>query len=141
MDGQEVPMSRDKIYKEMKEMFGLVPSMFKQVPKSELELEWKLFKKVQFEKGAIPNKYRELIGLAISAITKCKYCIFYHTELAKLNGATEAEIEDALHYAKSSVGWSAYISGLQIDFEKFKKEISSACDHVRKKSVKKKPKK
>ena len=122
----------------MEEMFGCVPSMFKDVPESSLELEWHLFKKVQFDKGAIPNKYRELIGLALSAITKCKYCIFYHTELAKLNGATKDEIEDALHFAKSSVGWSAYISGLQIDFEKFKKEIKQACAHVKKMKSKKK---
>lgn len=133
-------MSREKIYKEIEEMFGVIPSMFKELPDSSLELEWHLFKKVQFEKGAIPNKYRELIGLAISAVTKCKYCLFYHTELAKLNGATKEEIEDAIHYAKSSVGWSAYISGHQINFEQFKKEITQACVHVRKKEGAKKKK-
>lgn len=129
---------RDKIYTEIEEMFGLVPEMFKQIPDKNLELEWHLFKSVQFDQGAIPNKYRELIGLAISAVIKCKYCIFYHTELAKLNGATPVEIEDALHYAKSSVGWSAYISGLQINFDQFKKEIVHACEHVKKKSKSKK---
>ena len=124
-------MNREKIYKEIKEMFGLVPSMFKSIPDSSLELEWKLFKTVQLEEGPIPNKYRELIGVALSAISKCRYCAFYHTELAKLNGATAAEIEDAVHYAKSSAGWSAYINGLQIDYETFKDEVSRACEHVR----------
>lgn len=128
-------MSRAKIYKEIEGMFGLVPSMFKELPDSSLELEWNLFKRVQFDDGPIPNKYRELIGLAISSVTKCKYCIFYHTELAKLYGATEEEIDDALHYAKSSVGWSSYISGHQIDFEQFKEEIVSACEHVKKKKA------
>src|SRR5262245_11259555 len=94
-------MTRDQVYAEMTQMFGLVPSFFKLVPDNSLELEWKLFKTVQFDEGPIPNKYRELIGIGISAITKCEYCILYHTEVAKLNGATEAEIEDAVHYAKS----------------------------------------
>ena len=124
-------MDREKIYKEIEDMFGLVPSMFKSIPDSSLELEWQLFKTVQFEEGPIPNKYRELIGVALSAISKCKYCAFYHTELAKLNGATDAEIEDAVHYAKSSAGWSTYINGLQIDYETFKEEVSRACEHVR----------
>lgn len=31
-------MSREKIYKETEEMFGLVPSMFKEMPDSSLEL-------------------------------------------------------------------------------------------------------
>ena len=124
-------MNREKIYKEIEDMFGLVPSMFKSVPDSSLELEWKLFKRVQLEEGPIPNKYRELIGVAISAISKCRYCAVYHTELAKLNGASDAEIEDAVHYAKSSAGWSTYINGLQVDFETFKDEVNRACEHVR----------
>ena len=124
-------MNRDQVYKEIEEMFGLVPSMFKSIPEKTLELEWQLFKKVQFEEGPIPNKYRELIGVAISAISKCRYCALFHTEIAKLNGATEAEIEDAIHYAKSSAGWSTYINGLQLDYETFKKEVLQACEYVR----------
>jgi AhpD family alkylhydroperoxidase len=124
-------MSREEIFKEIEQMFGLVPSMFKAVPESSLEWEWKLFKRIQFEEGPIPNKYRELIGVAISAISKCHYCAYYHTELAKLNGATEAEIEDAVHYAKSSAGWSTYVNGLQLNYEEFTGEIDRACEHVR----------
>ncbi|HWR82913.1 MAG TPA: carboxymuconolactone decarboxylase family protein [Candidatus Deferrimicrobium sp.] len=124
-------MNRKQVYQEIEEMFGVVPGMFKALPDSSLELEWKLFKRVQFEEGPIPNKYRELIGVALAAITKCKYCAFFHTEVARLNGATEAEIEDAVHYAKSSAGWSTYINGLQLDFEQFKEEVLAACEHVR----------
>ena len=124
-------MKREEIYKEIEEMFGLVPIMFKSIPDSSLELEWQLFKRVQFDEGPIPNKYRELIGVAISAVTKCRYCSLFHTEIAKLNGATEAEIEDAIHYAKSSAGWSTYINGIQLDYEKFKKEVLQACEHAR----------
>jgi AhpD family alkylhydroperoxidase len=124
-------MKREEIYKEIEKMFGLVPSMFKSIPDSSLELEWQLFKRVQFDEGPIPNKYRELIGVAISAVTKCRYCSLFHTEIAKLNGATEAEIEDAIHYAKSSAGWSTYINGIQLDYEKFKKEVLQACEHAR----------
>jgi AhpD family alkylhydroperoxidase len=124
-------MNREQVYHEIEQMFGLVPSMFKALPDHTLELEWQLFKRVQFDPGPIPNKYRELIGVAISGITKCRYCALYHTEVAKLNGATDEEIEDALHYAKSSAGWSTYINGLQIDYEQFKSEIERACEHVR----------
>ena len=124
-------MTRKEVYNEIEEMFGLVPRMFEAIPDSSLDLEWQLFKRVQFDEGPIPNKYRELIGVAISAVTKCRYCAFYHTELAKLNGATEAEIEDAVHYAKSSAGWSAYVNGLQLDFDQFKAEVLHACEHAR----------
>jgi AhpD family alkylhydroperoxidase len=126
-------MTRAQVYAQIEEMFGLVPSFFKRIPDSSLELEWQLFKRVQFEEGPIPNKYRELIGVAISAVTKCRYCALYHTEVAKLNGATDAEIEDAVHYAKSSAGWSAYLNGLQIDYDQFRKEIIQASEYVKSK--------
>jgi len=124
-------MSREEVYYEIEQMFGAVPKMFQVVPDSTLELEWKLFKQVHLEEGAIPNKYRELIGVAISAISKCRYCAYFHTELAKLNGATDEEIEEAIHFAKSSAGWSTYVNGLQFDYDEFKKEVDFASEHVR----------
>jgi AhpD family alkylhydroperoxidase len=130
-------MTREEVYSEIEEMFGLVPSFFHQVPDSTLELEWKLMKKVQFEEGAVPNKYRELIGIAIAGVTKCRYCALFHTEAAKLNGATDAEIEDAVHFAKSSAGWSTYLNGLQIDFDQFKAELEQAVIFMRGKQERK----
>ena len=124
-------MTRNEVYAEMTEMFGLVPSFFKLVPDNSLELEWKLFRTIQFDEGPIPNKYRELIGLGLSAITKCEYCILYHTEVAKLNGATPAELEDAVHYAKSSAGWSAYLNGMQVDKQQFADELAQVAAYVR----------
>lgn len=124
-------MTRQEVYREIEQTFGLVPSMFKEVPDSTIEEEWKLFRTIQFEEGVIPLKYRELIGLAISGVTKCQYCTYYHTEVAKLFGATDEEIEAAVHYAKSSAGWSAYINGLQVDFDQFRSEVKQACEHVR----------
>jgi AhpD family alkylhydroperoxidase len=124
-------MRREEVYREIENQMGLVPSFFKSLPDKSLELEWKLFNRVKFDEGAIPNKYRELIGVAISAVTKCCYCSFFHTQVAKLFGATDREIEEAVHYAKSSAGWSTYINGLQVDYDQFRKEVTAACQHVR----------
>jgi len=124
-------MNRKEIYKQIADMLGLVPGFFRAIPDSSLEMEWQLFKRVQFEEGPIPNKYRELIGLGVAAATKCRYCALFHTEAAKLNGATDAEIEDAVHFAKSSAGWSTYINGLQIDYDEFKEEIQKIAEYIR----------
>jgi hypothetical protein len=48
-------MLKKEIYNEIEQTFGLVPSMFKTIPDSSLELEWKLFKQVQLEEGPIPD--------------------------------------------------------------------------------------
>jgi len=124
-------MNRQEVYKDIEGMFGFVPSFLKVIPDSSLELEWKLMKRVQFDEGPIPNKYRELIGLAMAAVMKCRYCTLFHTEAAKLNGATDAEIEDAVHFAKSSAGWSTYLNGLQFDYDEFKDEVKRATAYIR----------
>lgn len=123
--------TKKEVYREIEEAFGLVPTFMKTIPESTLENEWELFKKVQMEDGAIPNKYRELIGLGLSAVSKCRYCTLFHTEMAKLFGATDKEIEEAVHYAKSSAGWSAYLNGMQVDYEQFKDELRRAGEHAR----------
>ena len=125
-------MTRKEVFKEIEQTLGKVPSFFKLVPDRSLEIEWKLFKTLQLEESPIPNKYRELIGVAISAVTKCKYCSFFHTEVAKLFGASDAEIEDAVHYAKSSAGWSAYLNGMQVDYESFKEELLESIEYIKK---------
>jgi len=124
-------MSKQEVLNEIEQTFGIVPTMFSVLPESSIELEWNLFKRVQMEEGPIPAKYRELIGVAISAISKCRYCAYFHTEMAKLNGATDEEIEDAVHFAKASAGWSTYINGLQLNYKQFTKEIDAVCEHVR----------
>lgn len=129
-------MKRQEIYKEIEQTLGLVPSFFKLVPDRSLELEWNLFKTLQLEDSPIPNKYRELIGVGISAVTKCRYCSYFHTEVAKLFGATDEEIEDAVHYAKSSAGWSAYLNGMQLDYDQFKNELDQSVRFIKAQSKK-----
>jgi AhpD family alkylhydroperoxidase len=124
-------MSRKEIYSEIKETLGLVPKFFQAIPDSSLELEWKLFKVTQLEESPIPNKYRELIGLGIAAATKCRYCTLFHYEAAKLFGATEEELENTVHYAKATSGWSTYINGLQLDYDEFREELMQIMEHVR----------
>ncbi|MFO7524571.1 MAG: carboxymuconolactone decarboxylase family protein [Ignavibacteriaceae bacterium] len=125
-------MTRQDIYNDIEQTLGLVPSFFKLVPDRSLELEWTLFKRLQLEDSPIPPKYRELIGVGISAVTKCRYCSFFHTEVARLFGATDEEIEDAVHYAKSSAGWSAYLNGMQVDYEQFTDELKESIEFIKK---------
>ena len=124
-------MNYQQAINEIKESFGFVPSFFKLIPDDYLASEWDLQKRLTLEETLIPNKYKELIGLGIAAATRCRYCTYYHTEIAKLFGATEEEIEETMHVAKQVGGWSTYINGMQLDYEEFKQEIDRAVEHVK----------
>lgn len=124
-------MARTDVHGEMKEMFGEVIGFVDLIPDQFIDAEWELMKKVQFGETLIPNKYKELIGLAVSAATHCRFCTLFHTESAKLFGAGNDEIEEALHYTKLVIGWSTYINGMQVDYDEFKAQVDRVVDHIK----------
>jgi AhpD family alkylhydroperoxidase len=122
--------ARTDVEAEMKEMLGLVPSFFGRIPEDYLDFEWELFKRLELGETRIPNKYKELMGIALHAETKCHYCTLFHTEAAKLFGATDDEIQEAVHYAKMSLGWSAYLNGIRQDYDQFADELARIGEHI-----------
>jgi AhpD family alkylhydroperoxidase len=122
--------ARSTVEAEMKEMLGLVPSFFARIPEDYLDFEWELFKRLELGETRIPNKYKELMGIAIHAETKCHYCTLFHTEAAKLFGATDEEIQEAVHYAKMTLGWSAYLNGIRQDYDQFADELARIGEHI-----------
>jgi alkylhydroperoxidase/carboxymuconolactone decarboxylase family protein YurZ len=58
---------------EIKETFGMFPSMFKVFPKHALPGAWENFKQLNGPNNIIPPKYRELIQLAVAAQIPCDY--------------------------------------------------------------------
>jgi AhpD family alkylhydroperoxidase len=124
-------MARTDVQREMKELFGEVIPFIDQIPDEFIDSEWDLIKRVQFGQTLIPNKYKELIGLGVAAATKCRYCALFHTESARLFGATDDEIEEAVHYTKVVSGWSTYINGMQVDYNEFKALVGRVAEHVK----------
>ena len=124
-------MARTDVQREMKELFGEVIGFIDQIPDEYIDSEWDLIKRVQFGETLIPNKYKELIGLSVAAVTRCRYCALFHTEAAKLFGATDEEVEEAVHYTKLVTGWSTYLNGMQVDYEEFKAQVNRVVDHVK----------
>jgi AhpD family alkylhydroperoxidase len=123
---------REAAERDIEETFGLVPEFFQRVPDYLLPSEWASFKSLQLsDQTAIPNKYKELIGLAISGATRCRYCCYFHTEAARLFGATEEEITETAMIAKNTMGWSTYLNTLQFDYDAFVNEFDQVTAHIR----------
>jgi AhpD family alkylhydroperoxidase len=124
--------TRPDVERDIQETLGLVPEFFKTVPDYLLPTEWASFKSLQLsDQTAIPNKYKEMIGLAVSGATRCRYCAYFHTEAAKLFGATDEEITETALIAKNTMGWSTYLNTLQFDYDEFVAEFDQIAAHVR----------
>jgi AhpD family alkylhydroperoxidase len=118
--------------RDIEEVFGRVPEFFQRVPDHLLPSEWASFKSlVLSDQTAIPNKYKELIGLAVSGATRCRYCAYFHAEAARLFGATEDEVNETALIAKNTMGWSTYLNTLQFDYDAFTAEFDQMAAHIR----------
>ena len=124
-------MSREAVDRDIEETLGVVPTFFKEVPDALIETEWGSFKGLMLSETAIPNKYKEMIGLAVSGATRCRYCAYFHAEAARLFGATEDEINETALIAKNTMGWSTYLNTLQFDYDKFTAEFDQIAGHIR----------
>ena len=120
-----------KIREEIKQAFGKVPAWVDQMPATALEGFWSTMRDFQLAETAIPNKYKELIGLAVSGATRCKYCTLFHTEAAKLFGATDEEIREAAAMSAHTMSASTFVNTMQVDYEDFRRETLDAIAHVR----------
>ena len=93
----------------LKEMGKLAPTEFN---------AWlALDKIVGREDGAIPQKYRELIAVAVACTTQCPFCIEVHTKAAKKAGASRQEVtESSLLAAALRAGGAATHGAMALKF-------------------------
>ena len=66
------------------------------------------FSKQVFADGALDEKTKQLIAVAVAHVTQCPYCIRGHTQGALRAGATEPEIMEAIWVAAEMRAGAAF---------------------------------
>jgi AhpD family alkylhydroperoxidase len=82
------------------------------------------------EGAALDAKTRELISLGVAAQIPCAYCVYAHTKGARANGASDAEIREAVAAAATTRQWSTVLNGMQYDLEAFKAEYDELAQQT-----------
>lgn len=84
---------------------------------------WQNFSKTVFEEGALPEKTKQLIAIAVAHVTQCPYCIRSHTKQAMRKGASKEEIMEAIWVAAEMRAGAAYAHATiaMNEMEEFKK--------------------
>jgi len=119
---------------------GFVPQFFQRLPEGMLPGTWEEMKTLQLNPStALDGRSKELIGLAVAAQVPCRYCIIAHTEFAKLNGASETELGEAVAMAAITRHWSTFLNGIQTDEPRFRSEIAKIIANVKQAAASKRP--
>ena len=113
-------------YRDIEQTLGSVPTFFKLFPEVGIAGAWAEFKSVQLNPATkLDGKTKELIGLAVAAQIPCSYCIYFHTAAAKLNGASDEDIREAVAMAAITRHWSTVLNGMQVDLASFKSDTDA----------------
>ncbi len=129
---QDPKAAADAARADIKASLGFVPGFLSALPDVALPGAWEEMKNLQLNPNtALPAKIKELIGLGVAAQVPCKYCAYAHTELAKLNGASETEIKEAVVMAALTRHWSAFIQGTDTNLIKFRAEVAQWVEHAK----------
>lgn len=72
---------------------------------------WRNFSKTIFEAGALDEKTKQIIAIAVAHVTQCPYCIRAHTSQAIRKGASQEEIMEAIWIAAEMRAGAAYAHG------------------------------
>lgn len=67
-----------------------------------------------FEEGALTQREKALIALAVSHAVQCPYCIDAYTKGALEKGADEEQMMEAIHVAASIRGGATLVHGVQM---------------------------
>jgi AhpD family alkylhydroperoxidase len=118
---------------DVQKTLGFVPQFFLRFPEVALPGTWDEMKSLQMNPHtALPGKVKELIGLAVAAQVPCRYCVVAHTEFAKLNGASDVELGEAVAMAAITRHWSTFLNGVQTDEAQFRTEIRTLVETAKK---------
>jgi AhpD family alkylhydroperoxidase len=110
-----------------------VPTFMRRFPEVGIAAAWRSQKMLELNPAtALPGKTKELIGLAVAAQIPCQFCIYFHTEAAKLNGASDEEIREAVAMAAITRDISTILNGALLDETQFRKDTDQIVANVKK---------
>jgi AhpD family alkylhydroperoxidase len=119
-------------YADIEKTLSVVPTFFKRFPAEAIPGAWEEFKSIQLNPStAVSGKYKELIGLAVAAQIPCQYCVHFHTEAARLNGATDEELNEAIAMAALTRHWSTVLNGALVPEAEFRKQAGEIFAYVK----------
>jgi AhpD family alkylhydroperoxidase len=127
-----VMKAAEETYADIEKTLSIVPTFFKRFPAESIPGAWEEFKSIQLSSStAVSGKYKELIGLAVAAQIPCQYCIHFHTEAARLHGATDQEVHEAIAMAALTRHWSTVLNGALVPEAEFRKQAGEIFAYVK----------
>jgi uncharacterized peroxidase-related enzyme len=98
-----------RFFAEIRAKFALVPNLFRVLANAPVALEGLMGLSAALAGGALGERTREQLALAIAESNLCAYCLSEHTAMAIKVGLNKAEIDQAIHAIATDVRTDAIL--------------------------------
>ncbi len=105
------------LYEDIKANFGMVPNFFKAqaaVDPAWAALNWQRVKHIMLSEGGLERKTREIIAMVVAIMKGCRYCDLAHETMARMSGATDQELEDAMKVVELIQSFTSIADSLEV---------------------------
>ncbi len=89
---------------------------------------WSLVRDAYQTESKIPSKYKHLMAVAAAVASRCRSSQQFHTEIARLQGATDEEIAEACAMGGVAVLDKLYFDA-GIDYDELRRETLLTVEH------------
>lgn len=112
---------------------GSLPSFMKMYPEEGLPGAWEEYKSVFINPNtALSGKLKQLIVVGLAGQIPSNECSYMGIQFARMDGASEADIRDAVAMAAATRHWSTHLNGIQYNEAEFAKETSNIVSFLKK---------
>ena len=98
-----------QVFAAIRARFALVPNLFRVLANAPAALEGLMGLSAALARGALDEKTREQLALAIAESNLCAYCLSGHTAMAVKIGLNQAEIDDAIRASAANARTDAIL--------------------------------
>jgi AhpD family alkylhydroperoxidase len=117
---------------DIQQTLGFVPEFLRRLPESALPGAWRELKEVKLSSTTkLSPKLKALIALAVASQVPSEACVMAETEFAKLAGATDKEIAEAVGMAAITRNMSTMLNGGQTDMKAFRADVAKLVAGVK----------
>ncbi|MFC6953286.1 carboxymuconolactone decarboxylase family protein [Halorubellus litoreus] len=115
---------------EVEEHLGQVPSFIEALPEAAADHGWGMMRDFQLGETELSGREKALVGLGAAAAIQCPYCIHFHKAESTMEGASDAELTEAVGIASGVRYFSTVLHGSEIDLDAFERETEQIVEHV-----------
>ncbi|MFB6106003.1 MAG: carboxymuconolactone decarboxylase family protein [Halobacteriaceae archaeon] len=118
--------------REIEETLGQVPSFMEDLADPAGDHSWGIFRDLQLGTDTeLSAREKALVGVGVASAISCPYCTYFHNEEARLSGATDDELEEAVNLASVTRYFSTVLHGNETDLEDFKTQTDEIVAHIK----------